>query len=210
MHLGAQMDGRTHWPDGSPVLGFARRLLWPPGRVWERLVDPVGLAEWLGPSTIEPEVGGRVVLSLFDQARPVEGRVLRVEADRLLEHTWGRESSADGRVRWRLTPLGGGTRLALTHAVGAVADVPWLLATWHLRLDLLLASFEIGTTVWLPERFDRLRRHYAAAVVPLAAGGLTGRSWVPVPVGSARRRAASGSPESSGISRLGELQQEVG
>ncbi len=194
------MEGRTHWPDGSPVLRFVRMLRRSPSEVWERFVDPPHVAEWLGPAVIEPEVGGRVVLALGELDGRLEGRVRRFEAGRLLEHSATGWPLGEGWIRWRLAPSGRiDTRLVLSHRVAATNDLPRLLAGWHLRLDLLLASFELGDTVWLPDRLDRLRRHYADA-----AAMASPRGELPFP---SDRSAPAGRGRAAGARSL---QQDVG
>lgn len=196
------MDGRAHWSDGRPVLRFIRVLQRSPDEVWQRLVDPPLLAEWLGRAVVEPKVGGRVALSLGQLGGLVEGRVRRLEIGRLFEHsaTGWPLGDGDGWVRWRLVPSGrGGTRLVLSHRVAATNDLPGQLAAWHLRLDLLLASFELGDTVWLPERLDRLRRHYeevAAMTSPTSGPSICSDGSAPA---GGRRTAGTGI-----------LQQDVG
>ena len=198
------MDGLVHWPGGGPVLRFVRTLRRPLDEVWERLVDPRRLAEWPGPTVVEPVVGGRVYLELTELVGsgelggPLEGRVRRLVTSHLLEHSCTGRSMGDGGVRWCLTRWGRGTRLVLHHRVTTRTDLSRLLAGWHLRLDLLLVSFELGRTVWLPDRYERLRRHYAEAA--------TARPWAGCGVlagGSAP--AASARPAGAG-----RLQQEIG
>jgi len=161
------MDGRAHQTGSATVLHFVRPVAHPPDRVWRRLVEPSALAEWLGPAVLEPVVGGRVALDLSESGGGlIGGRVRRLRCGTLLEHSWGASCSdvAAGWIRWRLHPAGCGTRLSLSHCPSAAADPPFALACWHLRLDLLLASFELGSTLWLPARLERLRRHYAERI----------------------------------------------
>jgi uncharacterized protein YndB with AHSA1/START domain len=177
------MEGRAHRSGNAIVLRFVESR----DRVWRRLVEPSAVAEWLGPAALEPVVGGRVVLDLADRGGgPVDGRVRRLRRGALLEHSWADPSSdaAAGWIRWRLHPAGRGTLLSLCHRPPVVADLPLALACWHLRLDLLAASLELGDTVWLPARLERLRRRYTERVgTATVTGSLQRASSRPAPSG---------------------------
>ncbi|MHB1583360.1 MAG: SRPBCC domain-containing protein [Acidimicrobiales bacterium] len=188
------MEGRAHRSGNATVLRFVRPVAEPRDRVWRRLVEPSAVAEWLGPAALEPVVGGRVVLDLGDRGGgPVEGRVRRLQRGALLEHSWSDPScdAAAGWIRWRLHPAGRGTFLSLSHRPPVVADVPLALACWHLRLDLLAASLELGDTVWLPARLERLRRHYMERVGMATVTDPLQRAWSG-PAPSGERATATG------------------
>lgn len=87
----------------------------PPERVWEALTDPNALGRWLLPTNFKPLIGFRFRMERQDQ-KPIEGKVLEVEKDRLLTYTWNDEDEGkESMVVWTLEPVDGGTRVQVQH-----------------------------------------------------------------------------------------------
>lgn len=141
------------------TLVLVRDLRHPPARVWEALTDPAHLSEW-APFDADRSLGaaGPVRLSTVgtDAPQVSETSVVRAEAERLLEYSWGGND-----LRWELEPLGDGTRLTLWHNIDR-RFVSWGAAGWHVCfdvLDRLLAGEPLGRTVGAEAmRFDGWQR----------------------------------------------------
>ena len=111
----------------------------------------------------EPRYRGTATLSTVGTPTPIasETRVTRADAPKLLEFNWGRQD-----IRWKLEPLGGGTRLTLWHNI-ARDFISMGAAGWHICFDVLerlLADRPIGRIVGTEAmKFDwqRLNAEYA-------------------------------------------------
>jgi uncharacterized protein YndB with AHSA1/START domain len=134
-------------PDGYRVR-FARDLVWKPLEdVWALLVDDTS-----------PAVGDEPPARATNAHVPA-GRVTAGEPPRLLEY-----ATADGHVRWEFTrDPATGTRVELTHTAQATADLPTVLAAWHVHLELFFAATFGEIRPWPEDRFEELRKHYADA-----------------------------------------------
>jgi uncharacterized protein YndB with AHSA1/START domain len=141
------------------TLILVRELRHAPERVWEALTDPAQLREW-APFVTDGSLGtvGTVKLTWVGNPKPLETRVTRVEAPKLLEYD---------DTRWELEASGGGTRLTLWHNIDR-RFIAWGAAGWHISfdvLDRLLAGQPIrgivGADVMKFEGWQRLRAEYA-------------------------------------------------
>ncbi|HUJ39669.1 MAG TPA: SRPBCC family protein [Candidatus Acidoferrales bacterium] len=110
------------------TLILTRDLRHPPEKVWRALTDPVHLREW-APFEVDANLGSAqtVKLTWVGTPVPMETRVTRAEAPRLLEY---------GDIRWELEAVGAGTRLTLWHSIDR-RFVSWGAAGWHISLDVL-------------------------------------------------------------------------
>jgi uncharacterized protein YndB with AHSA1/START domain len=157
------------------TLIVVRELRHPPAMVWEALTDPAHLSRW-APFDADRSLAavGPVKLTTVGTETPQasEATVKRAEAPRLLEYTWGGKD-----LRWRLEPLGTGTRLTLWHNIDR-GFISWGAAGWHICLDVLerlLAGEPIGRIVGAEAlKFDgwqRLTAEYAEQFGIEAPGG---------------------------------------
>lgn len=86
-----------------------------PERVWKALTDSDALSQWLMPTNFQPLIGYRFRLDRPDGSA-VKGKVIEVEAGRLLAYTWNDdETGEESKVVWTLSPDGDGTRVQLEH-----------------------------------------------------------------------------------------------
>ena|SRR5947209_7182567 len=111
------------------TLILVRELRHSPEKVWQALTDPAHLREW-APFDADGSldtIGAAVKLTWVGTPTPVETRVTRADAPRVLEY---------GDIRWELEPSGGGTRLTLWHSIDR-RFVSWGAAGWHISLDVL-------------------------------------------------------------------------
>jgi len=131
---GAQVrKGGEKW-----TLILTRELRHAPEKVWQALTDPAHLREW-APFEVDGRMDevGTVNLTWVGTPKPIETRVTRAEAPRVLEYN---------DTRWELEPLGTGTRLTLWTNIDR-RFVAWGAAGWHISfdvLDRLLAGEPIG------------------------------------------------------------------
>ncbi len=120
------------------TLILVRELRHSPEKVWQALTDPTHLREWApfeADSTLDM-AGTTVHLTWAGRAMPLETRVTRADAPRLLEY---------GDIRWELEALAGGTRLTLWHNIDG-RFISWAAAGWHICFDVL-DRFLMGTPV---------------------------------------------------------------
>jgi len=141
------------------TLILVRELRHPPEKVWQALTDPAHLREW-APFDVDGSLGtiGTVNLTWVGNPKPIETRVTRAEAPKVLEY---------GDNRWELEPLGSGTRLTLWSNIDR-RFISWGAAGWHISfdvLDRLLSGTPIrrlaGGDVMKFAGWQRLRDEYA-------------------------------------------------
>jgi polyketide cyclase/dehydrase/lipid transport protein len=131
---GAQVQKRGEkW-----TLILVRELRHSPEKVWQALTDPAHLREW-APFETDGSLStvGTVKLTWAGNPKPLETKVTRADAPKLLEY---------GDTRWELEALGRGTRLTLWHNIDR-RFIAWGAAGWHISfdvLDRLLAGDPIG------------------------------------------------------------------
>jgi uncharacterized protein YndB with AHSA1/START domain len=123
------------------TLILVRELRHSPEKVWQALTDPAHLRAW-APFDAEGSLGtvGTVTLTWVGTARPLETRVTRADAPKLLEY---------GDIRWELEAVAPGTRLTLWHSIDH-RFIAWGAAGWHIAfdvLDRLLSGTPIGRMV---------------------------------------------------------------
>ena len=135
---GAQVQkGGEKW-----TLILVRELRHSPEKVWQALTDPAHLREW-APFEADASlgtVGTTVNLTWVGTPTPLETRVTRAEAPKVLEYN---------DMRWELEASDGGTRLRLWHNIDR-RFVSWGAAGWHICfdvLDRLLSGTPIGRIV---------------------------------------------------------------
>jgi hypothetical protein len=120
------------------TLILVRELRHSPEKVWQALTDPAHLREWAPyDSDARLDTVGAVTLTWVGTGRPLETKVTRAEAPKLLEY---------GDTRWELEAVGGGTRLKLWHSIDR-RFIAWGAAGWHISFDVLerlLAGDPIG------------------------------------------------------------------
>jgi uncharacterized protein YndB with AHSA1/START domain len=128
------IKGEVKW-----TLVLERELRHAPELVWEALTDPSQLREW-SPFEVDGKLdrpGATVKLTWVGTANAYDVQVTRAEPPRVLEF---------GDIRWKLEPLGGGTRLTLWHNIDR-RFIAWGTAGWHVSLEVLdhlLAGTPIG------------------------------------------------------------------
>jgi uncharacterized protein YndB with AHSA1/START domain len=148
------------------TLILVRELRHSPDKVWKAITDPAHLREW-APFDADAGLGTagtRVKLTTVGAPAPrvTETTVTRAEAPAVLEYNWGGFD-----MRWKLEPLGQGTRLTLWTNI-ARPFISMGAAGWHICFDVLdhlLSGQPIGRIVG-PEAmkfggWQRLNAEYA-------------------------------------------------
>ena len=123
------------------TLILVRELRHSPEKVWQALTDPAHLREW-APFTVDSSLGtvGAVKLTWVGTPMPIETRVTRADAPKVLEYS---------DTRWELEAFAGGTRLTLWHNIDR-RFIAWGAAGWHIAfdvLDRLMSGTPIGPLV---------------------------------------------------------------
>ena len=124
------------------TLILVRELRHSPEKVWQALTEPAQLREW-APFVVDGTlgmVGATVKLTWVGNSTPIDTRVTRADAPKVLEY---------GDIRWELEAFGGGTRLTLWHSIDR-RFISWGAAGWHIAFDVLdhlLSGSPIGRTV---------------------------------------------------------------
>jgi uncharacterized protein YndB with AHSA1/START domain len=120
------------------TLILVRQLRHSPEKVWQALTDPTHLREW-APFETDASLGvvGTVQLTWVGAPTPIETRVTRAEAPKVLEYN---------DTRWELEAVGSGTRLTLWSTIDR-RFISMGAAGWHIAfdvLDRLLSGTPIG------------------------------------------------------------------
>ena len=141
------------------TLILVRELRHSPEKVWLALTDPAQLREW-APFVTDGNLStlGTVNLTWVGNPKPIETKVTRADAPKLLEC---------GDIRWELEAFGSGTRLTLWHNIDR-RFISWGAAGWHIAfdvLDRLLSGTPIGriddADAMKSEAWKRLVAEYA-------------------------------------------------
>ncbi|MFA9431165.1 SRPBCC family protein [Egicoccus sp. AB-alg2] len=118
---------------------FERHLDASPEEVWDALTNPVRLARWLAPTTIDEGPAGHVHHD-FGDGQACEGPILTWDPPRALEYGWHYTGESDSVVRFELAPAAGGTVLTLVHRQLDSDQATGYGAGWHAHLDRLAAE----------------------------------------------------------------------
>ena len=155
------------------TLILVRELRHSPEKVWQALTDPVHLREW-APFDVNGSLGtvGTVNLTWVGAPTPIETRVTRADAPKLLEYD---------DTRWELEPSGSGTRLTLWHNIDR-RFISWGAAGWHIAFDVLDRLFSgipigrlAGADATKFSAWQRLTAEYAKLL------GVESPKWRPRP-----------------------------
>ena len=145
---------------GGDTVRFTRVLKAPIATVWDYLINPELLPEWLGNGEIALEVGGPV--RLRSGGPFIEGKVLAYEPPRLLSYTWlpfvpGEQMPMTGEsvLSFALEARGETTELVLAQGPIAPELLSRSAAGWHGLLDILEALL---TGVPSPDLYDTFHR----------------------------------------------------
>lgn len=128
-----------------------------PETVFDYLVTNAGMTAWMGQyADLDPTPGGRFAVDIAGY--PVRGEYLEVEHPRRVVVSWGFAGSdllpaGASRVEFRLTAVGGGTRVDLCHSGLPDTEVRGHAEGWaHFlpRLRTAGGGDDAGTDDWQP------------------------------------------------------------
>ena len=110
------------------TLVLVRELRHSPEKVWQALTDPAHLREW-APFDVDGSMAtvGTVKLTWVGTPKPLETRVTRADAPKVLEYN---------DTRWELEASGAGTRLTLWASIDR-RFISMGAAGWHIAIDVL-------------------------------------------------------------------------
>ena len=146
---------------------LTRRLGKPPAAVWQMLIDPSKLAQWVAPGRIEPRVDGKVLFDFADSGTVIDSKVTEFEDGRLVAFSWSAPGEPTRPVRWEVSPEAAGARLRLTLHVPSSDDAARTCAGWEAHLEMLEAALA-GVPIKFPfESFQAVREAYKIKVAAL-------------------------------------------
>lgn len=129
----------------------------PPETVFEYLITNDGMTAWMGQyADLDPTPGGKFAVDIA--GHPVRGEYLHVEPPSRVVMSWGFVGNEDlpagaSKVEFRLTPIGGGTRVDLRHSDLPEAEVRGHADGWANflpRLAIVGAGGDAGPDGWQP------------------------------------------------------------
>lgn len=163
----------------SGVLRLERILPGPLERVWVYLVEADKRAQWFSSGTTMSGVDQTATLhfqhsNITDEPTPErwkemddggfksEVTVLRFEPPKLLAYTWP-ESKGMSEVTFELSPVGGDTKLVLTHRrIGSTANEVSFASGWQSHLDALIQVLNGDKPTGFWANVLKLERDYKA------------------------------------------------
>ena len=148
--------------DDSATVRFERVIAVPQDSVWQGLTNETLMAEWLAPTTLEPVVAGRVTIDFGDEQK-VEGSVIEIDPQQVLEYSWTFSGEGDSILRFELSATGDDTNLVLEHRRLPPDQAVGYGAGWHAHLDSLQAMLENTGPVDWDARFNEVLGTYAGA-----------------------------------------------
>ncbi len=162
----------------------------PTARVWDALVDETQIGHWFTRAHLVPALGGAVAFFAPRTGRVLDrGTVTAFEPGAHLAFTWTEPGwPADTSVDWTLTPIPGGTRLAVRH--GGWNHLPLALArgdrpgktAWRTALaDLRAALADDGKVPSDGFRLTRVLQGGPESAWRLLTHTAAVRQWVGMP-----------------------------
>jgi uncharacterized protein YndB with AHSA1/START domain len=152
--------------------------------VWKAITNPEEVVAWFGGRVeIDLKPGGAYISYHRGDMRVV-GRIVRLEAPTLLQHTFWADVNPDALVTWELRSADEGCTLALSHSL-SIADVhaaatrfgddPVIIvsrnaAGWHHLLDKLGATLQNTELEWSEQAQKALLDHYVTVLNSTAGG----------------------------------------
>ena len=114
------------------TLVLVKELRHPPEKIWQALTDPAQLHEW-APFEVDRSLGavGTVKLTWLGAPRPIETKVTRADAPKVLQY-----NSGGNNMRWEFEASGGGTRLTMWTTIDR-RFISMGAAGWHISFDVL-------------------------------------------------------------------------
>lgn len=90
----------------------------------------------------------------------MNGKVIQVQTQDVLAYTWNSEDANESVVRWQLTSDADGCLLVLTHTIRVPERLSYMLAGWHVHLDLLAEALANEVKGWPWSSWESMREKY--------------------------------------------------
>lgn len=153
----------------EPAIRFECLLPGPVDRVWNLLVDTKQISDWYGDGTIEPRVGGAVIL----MGGHIRGVVTQWQPLRRLSYTWNvfnpdqdESDYPESYLTFELQAKGDDVLLTLTHLPILERFEKQNAMGWHTFLDMLTATVQ-GET--LEPRAEYMKRNASRYGIDLSS-----------------------------------------
>jgi uncharacterized protein YndB with AHSA1/START domain len=161
-------------PDGRAFIRFERRLPHPVSEVWDAVVNPARMTDWLAYRVeIDPREGGKLDLWLGGREEPnrpdwkphvSRSVITRFDPPRLLEA----HGEDNGTLRFEVKPDGDGALFVFVHTLDARERSRFaIVAGWHLRMELLEAAFRGSAADWAALDASRDERGIVARIAEI-------------------------------------------
>ncbi len=178
-------------PDGRAFIRFERRFAHPIDEVWDAVVNPERMTDWLAYRVvIDPREGGRLALWLGGRGEPQESVITRFEPPRELEA----DSPDWGTMRFELRADAGETVFAFVHVLPLEEKRRYnIVAGWHLRMDLLEDAFRGTPADWAALDASRDEHGTVARIAEIYWHYKGSQAWQPdyrAPTAPTNRRIA--------------------
>ncbi|MGD0193052.1 MAG: SRPBCC family protein [Rhizomicrobium sp.] len=132
-------------------------------RLWQALVEPDQLVDWLAPGSIEPHEGGTAKLDFSDSGIVIDSTVSEFDAPRSVAYSWSGPGEPTRPLRFETMPIAEGTRLTMTLQLPAGEDAARAAAGFEAHLEMLAAALE-GVPIKFPlAMFKAMQVAYRAA-----------------------------------------------
>jgi uncharacterized protein YndB with AHSA1/START domain len=161
------VTGTLEQTSGGWRLRFVRELAHPIETVWAALTEPAQLADWFPDTVARWDLQAGAPLRFETEMASVPsfpGRMLAVEAPRLLEFTWGEDT-----LRFELAPTEAGCTLTLLDSIAELGKAARDGAGWHVHLDGLEARLDGSEPPDSGDRWQQVHPDYVARFGPEAA-----------------------------------------
>jgi uncharacterized protein YndB with AHSA1/START domain len=162
-------NGTIHVRDDRASIVFVRRLPFPIDRVWAAITDPKERAVWFGPTSLDPEVGGKVAMTAEGPPAPpdmrrVVGKILVWDPPRVFELEWHQAITGATVVRYELERDGDETILHFTHSGLKISHAKGYVPGEHAYLDRMEAYLTGQTLPPWSARYAELEPEYQNAL----------------------------------------------
>lgn len=124
-----------------------------PARVWQALVDPAELGQWLAAAEVVPGLGGTVSIFFEEDHNVRNGKILQWQEPHTLEYEWIFNGEEPSILRIDLAEHPQGTLLTLQHRLLPTHLTNNYDSGWLAYLDRLSGYFQ-GTVPDFMERYE--------------------------------------------------------
>jgi uncharacterized protein YndB with AHSA1/START domain len=147
---------------GATEVHIAREFPHAVDRVWQALVEPAFLVEWLAPGTIDPCEGGAAKLNFIDSGIVIDSIVTEFDGPHAVAYSWSGPGEPTRPLRFETKPKAEGTLLSMTLELPAGEDAARAAAGFEAHLEMLAAALE-GVPIKFPfAMFKAARAAYLA------------------------------------------------